>query len=243
MWFNAFSETEGVTGKHWGHTVNSIPYTISDSTGRINTAGYDAAGNLVSERVEYTPSVINRTLRYDAAGRNVQTYDPAVHTCCENHHTYDDTFDGNGWRVRNIDTSDPPSPSVPAFTDTKYEFRSTAFGGEIVGKLAIASWHTNQTTQFITPINGVMWGEDKVAWSAPEGIRTYGQAGTELDTRGADVGMENPYNTGDGSTGYPGSGGDPLNPHGCAAGGMSEPCDPEARAQQAFANRRSVGTG
>ena len=57
------------------------------------------------------PSTIYRTVKYDAAGRTAETYDPLVHTCCENNHTYTDTYDANGWRTKEYVLSQPPKMS------------------------------------------------------------------------------------------------------------------------------------
>ena len=176
-------------------------------------------------------------MKHDAANRNVEIYDPLAHPCCENNHLYTNTFDGNGWRTRSADASTPPGGS--AQTTTTFEFHSTVLGGATVGKMKTYSWNSNTQHEFIAPVNGVeLYYSDvlgtKINWTAPDGVRTFGQDEAELDTRGADVGMENPYNTSDGSTGYPATGGDPTNYGRCAEGGEPVPCDMEARISQRF---------
>jgi hypothetical protein len=170
-------------------------------------------------------------MKYDAAGRAVQTYDPLVHTCCENNHTYDMSYDGNGWKVKDVNVSTPPSGA--SYTETKHEIRSTVLGGETVGERKTFSSTGSVEARFITPVNGVRFGA-KIESSAPEGIKTYGADGAELDTRGSDVGTENPYNSGDGGGNYPATGGDPTNYTRCAEGGVPMPCDPQSRISMNF---------
>ena len=229
--YNAFSETTNINGKHWPQTITPYAPSINATTGRIGTSSYDAAGNTTAERISSIPTVINRTMTYDAAGRTVYIYDPLVHTCCENNHTYDISYDGNGWKVKDVNVSTPPSG--PSYTETKHEIRSTVLGGETVGERKTFSSTSGVEARFITPINGVELGA-KVESAAPEGIRTYGADGAEMDTRGSDVGTENPYNSGDGGGNYPATGGDPTNYSRCAEGGVPMPCDPQSRISMNF---------
>jgi len=64
-------------------------------------------------------------LTYDAAGRQTQTFDPKLHSF-ENDVTINNTYDGNGWQVKN--------ERVGAATETTFEIRSTVLGGETVGR-------------------------------------------------------------------------------------------------------------
>lgn len=40
----------------------------------------DAAGNVVAERIQNSPNQVDRTYKWDAAGRQAQVTDPPVHS-------------------------------------------------------------------------------------------------------------------------------------------------------------------
>ena len=63
-------------------------------------------------------------------------------------------------------------------------------------------------------------------WTTPEGIKS---AGMELDPRGSDVGLENPYNNGGGGSGSYPSFSDATNYSRCAWKWLAVPCEIQAR--------------
>jgi YD repeat-containing protein len=225
-----------VTAKVWGTSVN-VGTSYAVSTGRItNNTTYDAAGNVVAHTVQTSPTVINQTMTYDAAGRQVETYDPLRHTCCENNHTYDNTYDGNGWLAKEVDVNAPPSG--PSSTVTIYKIRSTVLGGELVGEYNPYTDYPQK--KFIVPVVGgkltytniVNYSENVVfSRTSPEGLLGYegDSPVSNYDPRGADVGIDDPGSTGgfvDGS--YP-RGNDPAAWDRCAEGGVPTSCDKQAK--------------
>ncbi|HLL99814.1 MAG TPA: hypothetical protein VK400_02060 [Pyrinomonadaceae bacterium] len=195
--------------------------TYGASTGRDALTGYDAAGNITQDRIRTYPSVLNRTLTYDAAGRQVQTFDPKLHSF-ELDTTVTNTYDGDGRRVKN--------ERVGAAPGTTFEIRSTVLGGETVGtKSSLGTQHRtfSAPTHDGKIIHGYQQGAVKLyQWTSPEGLREYGgeMQGIEFDPRGADAGMDDPYNNFTvGSTSYPNYS-DASNYSRCSEMGAPLPC-------------------
>ena len=188
--YNAYNEVTQVQGKHWYHAV---PVWSTGSFPRTR----DAAGNVVAERIRNTPTQLDRTFKWDAAGRQGQVVDPPLHTW-EAARTDDSAYDGDGRMVRHATTV--------SGTTTNYEIRSTVLGGYVLGR-----WDPNVTAneQFKVPVNGGELTYDVSAsasfanftWTSPEGERS----SAELDLRGADVESISPYDqpVGDGGGSYP----------------------------------------
>lgn len=225
--YNSFSEETNVSGKHW--EVNNPAYlpTVSLTTGRVTTATYDAAGNVLSEDVQYVPDP--RTYAYDAAGRNTSGVDPGHRNQVYNRYITT-TYDGDGRRVKTQTFHD--RQTYP-FTAKTFEFHSTVLTGETVGKLNSSnSPGSTDATEFMSVSNGVKLtynpssGYSKMEWLSPEGTTMYdelGGAAEELDIRGGGVGTENPYNNG-GTYEGGGSRGDAENYPRCSWEGMAISC-------------------
>ena len=224
--YNSFSETTSITGKHWEQANPAYLPSTDSSTGRDMTAGYDAAGSITQERMRTSPTILNRTYTHDAAGRNTNTFDPALRTSEQDKNTVS-TFDGNGWLVKKETTT------VTGWTKT-FEFSSTVLQGETIG-----SWEydnapqTDDKKKFISSANGVKMSYLSWAtfwdfeWLSPEGTTMYGMFGTtasqEFDARGGALGIENPYQGGGGYGG--GSGyGDAQHYARCEWGGLEISC-------------------
>jgi hypothetical protein len=212
--YNAFSEITGITGKIWGANVPSYLKSYGNSTGRDQDTDYDSSGNIIADRIQNSPE-LNRTLKYDAAGRQVETFDPAVHSCCEDDNTLYTHYDGNGWKVK----SELVTGTNAAVTT--YEIRSTVLQGEKIGELHPYAEHPQK--MFIAPVLGgkltftniVNYLETTLyAREEPEGF--------EYDTRGAIVADE--FEVPGGPNSYPNLP-DPSQYSRCIWEGLPMPCD------------------
>ena len=223
-------------GKNWGIPAKAYVKNYSASTGRDSNTGYDAAGNIVTDRVQTIPTVFNRTMKYDAAGRQVETFDPALHPCCEVDQTSTNHYEGNGWLVKSGGVSSVGSSAT-------YNLRSTVLGGEAVGTINSSSGSSIVGWTFTAPVIGgkLTYSEPAGQYAVnftrtgPEGLLEYSadQPGKAFDPRGADTGIDGPTG-GDGSGGYPTSGPDTTNYGRCAEGGVPMPCDPQSRISMNF---------
>ena len=192
--YSVFGETGGIQGKYWYHAVPYYSIGLYPQT-------KDPAGNVVLERIQNSPTQLDRTYKWDAAGRQVQVTDPPIHGW-EVYRNTETAYDGDGRMVKSARSLSGQNPI------TVFDIRSTVIGGASVGKLTD---NGNGTTvqEFSAPANG---GELKYYttialnfaafdWTAPEGIK---KSDVELDARGADVETTNPYdNGGDGGASYP----------------------------------------
>lgn len=188
-----------MSGSYWSHPVPTRNLGLFPQT-------TDAAGNVVSERIQNNPGQLNRTYKWDSAGRQAEVTDPPLHSW-EASRTDDTYYDGDGRLVKTVHNFPGQNPSID------YQIRSTVLGGAGIGKLT----GNGAVVEFTPPVNG---GKLKYSvtsagssanfdWMAPEGESTSGSQGTELDARGSAVEETNPYdNGGDGGGSYPSLGGD-----------------------------------
>jgi hypothetical protein len=222
--YNAFSEMTNLTGKQWGINVPAYIRSYDSASGRDGSTGYDAAGNVVTDRIRTTPTpVLNRTMKYDAAGRQVETFDPAVHTCCELDTTGFNYYDGNGWKVKG-DGYAGPNQAIPT-----YEIRSTVLQGEKVGEFRPSPQYPQK--KFITSVlGGELTYTNIVGYSETTDFVRKAPENFQYDPRGAEIGDE-PEGGGGGS--YPASA-DPSTFARCAEGGIPQSCDMQSRFNDAF---------
>jgi YD repeat-containing protein len=219
--YNAFSEVTQISGKHW--QIPLSPYAKTYTNGREDSSSYDAAGKMTLDPIGSVVNPKNRTFKFDAAGRQVQMFDPSLNVN-DPAETYNYTYDGNGWQVKD-------ERATSTQTEQYYKIRSTVMGGEEVGSMRIYN-NIIQYSSSVPTHNGKIihsyleGGSTAYQWTAPEGLRGYGGAlqGQEFDTRGADAGLgaESSNVTGGGS-GYPGYS-DADNYARCSDEGVPLPC-------------------
>ena len=239
--YDAWSNLTARSGKHWSHTTpthgpvmfsnNRNPYWQYDADGRTTLA----SGNLAST--------------FDAAGRLVQTTGPARRN--NPPLTLQQTFDGDGQRVKKTE-----------YGVTTYLLRASALGGRVVAELygtpgagnlgqkakghvyspggpELAEQNTYLNIAFYQhhAPHGVKHGNSA---NYPDGLQAY--SWTELDPAGADVGDEDPYDTGGGGgglalLGYPFHSDPNDYATGCTVDGQPWPCT------LAFEYKREVQRG
>jgi hypothetical protein len=230
--YNAFSENTLTTGENWGVPLRNYGKSYNANTGRDGLTGYDAAGNVIADRIRTYPTpVLNRTMKYDAAGRQIETFDPAEHTCCEIDRSYGVSYDGNGWKTKSYSVAGS-NPS-----QTTYDIRSTVLGGETVGDMVYDSSLGLISGKFTAPVLGgklevsVFSTEAYAGFTrvSPEGLYEHSGPGIgkAFDPRGADTGLDDSHEGESG--GYPASGPDTTSYGRCAEGGVPMPCDPESK--------------
>jgi hypothetical protein len=234
--YNAFSEVTGNSGENWNVPLHTYGKTYATATGRASGSSYDAAGDVTAEPI-YGGGT--RTMTFDAAGHQVVTYDPAVHTCCENNNTTNSYYDGNGWMVKTDGTSGSNA------VDPVYQFRSTVLHGETIAELSHAGTSNPQKNFTLPVLGGKLTSAEVVNYSdsvtftrtGPDGLFEYSadQPTQFYDPRGADAGVDDPANTTGFQDGtYPRGTGDPLSFERCAEGGIPVSCDKQERFEKRF---------
>lgn len=168
-----------------------------------------------------TPSggSVNRSIKYDAAGRQVETLDPGIDPN-DPDRTYLTFYDGNGWKVK--------SDFVTPVDQPTYEIRSTVLGGEMVGTHLPRSQPLYQHEVFIAPVLGGKLTYTKIINYNETTVYTRDTPeGTDYDPRGGKI-TEEPVQGGD----YPSGGSDPSVYTRCSVEGGPTSCDMQARFNQ-----------
>ena len=186
----------GRAARFWSEGQSDLP---TYSNNRRSDWYYDAEGNALLS----SPA---RTHTYDAAGRQIHSYEeswsgPSANTAHQN--TIEQVYDGNGQPVKRVETLRSEVVEVgPVTTDvrTVYFVSSTVLGGAVIAEIS----------QLGEIAGHVYVGGQKLVDYAPGGPATFRHANpangnwvnvrsngsgtrTEFDPLGASVGAENPF--------------------------------------------------
>jgi YD repeat-containing protein len=214
--FNAFGNLTSRTGQHWGNNEPAFTATYANDRNTNPQWQYNADGDLLQQ----TNQQITRQYVYDAAGQQVSMTEPPRRPNRQSL-TLTQGYDGDGGRVRYVQNN-----------VVLYEIRSSVLGGRVITEFNAQGAKTKgwvyanggklarQSSNEVTRVHEAPDGSGE--WRSAAGIVFRGLA---LDPLGDDVGVDNPYDGGDGLGDYP-SHGDPADfDSGCTLEGGPIQCE------------------
>lgn len=227
--YNAWGNMTSRTGHHWGTNERAFTATYVNDRNTNSQWQYNANGDLLQQ----VNQQITRQYVYDAAGQQISVTEPQRRPN-RPALTMTQTYDGDGQRVKNVQNS-----------AILYEIRSTVLGARVIGE-----FHGQgvQTKGFVYANGGKLARQtfNEVTWvhEASDGTGEWESNGIamrtlELDPLGDDVGVDDPYASGDGLGDYPNHG-DPADfDTGCTLDGGPVICEVVIKWYLALHNRNN----